>query len=132
MKDNISDMLTRIRNGQNAKLKNIILFYPTPKICIMLLDVLKKNGFIWGYTFINYNNKEHLNVFLKYTKDQNPIIKKIKRISTPGKRIYIRSTLLWKKNTGMGIFIISTHMGLKTDNECRFLNLGGELICYIQ
>jgi len=132
MKDNISDMITRIRNGQKAKLKEILLFWPTPKICIRILNILKTEGFIRGYSKTIINNKEFVSVLLKYTEYEEPCIRKIERISTPGKRIFVKSKSFWKVNTGRGIFIISTPYGLCTDNKSRFFNYGGEILFYIE
>jgi len=92
MKDNISDMITRLRNGQKAKLLYVDLFWPTPKNCLKILDILKKEGFIKEYIYISkILNKKIVRVFLKYSKNQTPLITKINRISTSGKRIYIRA-----------------------------------------
>ena len=132
MKDNFSDMITRIRNGQKAKLFEVSLFWPTPKICLNVLNVLKNEGYIRGYRKIVLNNKTFISVLLKYTALQEPIIKKIERVSTPGKRIYIKSKSFWKMNTGRGIFIVSTSKGLHTDSENRFLNIGGEVLFYVE
>ena len=133
MKDNISDMLTRIRNGQKARLLGVVLFWPTPNFCIKILDLLKKEGFIRGYKkIITKTKKESVCVLLKYTHLNEPIIKKIERVSTPGKRIYVKSKSFWKLNTGRGVYIVTTSKGLFTDTENRFLNQGGEVLFYIE
>jgi small subunit ribosomal protein S8 len=132
MKDNISDMITRIRNGQKSKLFEVILFWPTPKICLNILDILKNEGYIRGYRKIVSNNKTCISVLLKYTEFQEPVIKKIERVSTPGKRIFVKSKSFWKINNGRGIYIISTPLGLHTESENRFLNLGGEVLFYVE
>lgn len=132
MKDNISDMITRIRNGQKAKLGEIVLFWPTPKICINILDLLKKEGFIRGYKKTVLNEKNCISILLKYTTFNEPVIKRIERVSTPGKRIYVKSKSFWKINNGRGIYIISTPIGIHTDSENRFFNLGGEVLFYIE
>lgn len=132
MKDYISDMLTRIRNGQKAGLNEIILFWPTPNFCIKLLTIFQAEGFIRGFKKIIINQKIYILVLLKYTEFQNPIIKKIERISKPGKRSYISSKNLWKLNNGKGLLILSTPRGLMTDTQARILSAGGELICYIE
>ena len=132
MKDNISDMITRIRNGQKSKLFEVLLFWPTPKVCFKVLDLLKQEGYIRGYKKIEFNNKIHIKVLLKYTEFQEPLIKKIERVSSPGKRIYVKSKSFWKVNNGRGVFIISTPSGLQSDSSSRFLNLGGEVIFYIE
>ena len=132
MKDNISDMITRIRNGQKAKLFEVLLFWPTPKICLNILDILKNEGYIIGYRKIVSNNKICISILLKYTEFQEPVIKKIERVSTPGKRIFVKSKSFWKINNGRGVYIISTPSGIHTDAENRFLNLGGEVLFYIE
>ena len=81
MRDNISDLLTRIRNGQRAKLYEIVLFWPTPKVCLNILDLLKNEGFIRGYKKTLRNNKQIVTVLLKYTYLNEPLIKKPKKKS---------------------------------------------------
>jgi small subunit ribosomal protein S8 len=88
MKDNISDMLTRIRNGQKSKLYEINLYCPTPLICLKILNVLYKEGYIRGLKKSYLNKKLFIKVLLKYDIQGNSVIKKIERISTPGRRIY--------------------------------------------
>ena len=88
MKDSLSDLLTRIRNGQKAGLFEISLFQPTPKYCFKILDLLQKEGFIRGIKKVILNDKECFFILLKYTNFANPTIKKIERISKPGKRVY--------------------------------------------
>jgi len=132
MKDNISDMITRIRNGQKSKLAKVVLFWPTPKICLKILNILKKEGYIRGYKYILEDNKTKIIVLLKYTSFEKPVITKITRISSPGKRIFVKSTAFWKVNTGLGTYIVSTVQGLHTDTENRFLNLGGEVLLYVE
>lgn len=133
MKDNISDMLTRIRNGQKAFLDEIPLFWPTPKFCLQILTVLQQKGFIRGIRKKPHIlNQTQIFVLLKYTSNQNPVISKIDRISCPGKRIFCKSVNLWKINNGRGTFIISSPQGLITENEARLLNVGGEVILYIE
>ena len=129
MKDNLSDMLTRIRNGQRANLLEIPLYWPTPKVCIKVLNILEKEGVIRGFKKILVKNKEYIFILLKYNEFQNPIIKKIERISKPGKRVYAKSKLFWKINGGKGFFIISSPIGLITEKTARFSNIGGEVLC---
>lgn len=131
MKDNISDMLVRIKNGQKAKLFEIYLFSPTPKICINILDILYKEGYIRGYKKLFYNNKLRIKVLLKYDLEGNPIISKLVRVSKPGKRVYTSIKSLWKIKSGLGVFILSTKKGILTDNDARYLNIGGEVLCYL-
>jgi small subunit ribosomal protein S8 len=88
MRDNISDMLARIKNGQQAKLFEINLFSPVPKVCLQILNLLYKEGYIRGFKKVYINKKLHIKVLLKYDLEGNPVIKKISRVSKPGRRIY--------------------------------------------
>jgi len=132
MKDCISDLLTRIRNGQKNNLFEISLFWPTPKICLQILKVLQKEGFIRGFKKTILQNKVYYVVLLKYTEFQKPIIKKIERISKPSCRLFSTSKNFWTLNNGKGCLIISTTKGLITDTEARLLNCGGEILFYIE
>jgi len=91
MIDILSDMLTRIRNGQKASLLEVFLYNPMPKICIQILKILQKEGFIRGFKTIIINDKEHFIVLLKYNIEQVSVIRKIKRVSKSGRRLYIKS-----------------------------------------
>jgi small subunit ribosomal protein S8 len=132
MKDNISDMLTRIRNGQKAHLLEIPLFWPTPRINIQILKILEQEGYIRGFKKEIFNEKLCIFVLLKYTDFQQPVIKKIERISKPGKRTFCKTKNFWKLNNGGGILVISSPLGLITDSTARKLNLGGEILFYIE
>lgn len=131
MKDNISDMLTRIRNGQKSKLYEIELYCPTPLICLNILNVLYKEGYIRGLKKNYINKKLTVKVLLKYDIQGTPVISKIERVSTPGRRVYSSIKSLWKIKSGLGIFILSTPKGILTDSEARYLNIGGEVLFYI-
>lgn len=131
MKDNISDMITRIRNGQKSKLYEIDLYYPTPLICLNILNVLYKEGYIRGLKKTYKNNNLHLKVLLKYDIQGSPVIKNIERISKPSRKVYTSIKSLWKINSGAGIFLLSTPKGVLTDFEARKFNVGGEILFYI-
>lgn len=131
MRDNISDMLTRIRNGQQAKLFEIELFHPVPKVCLQILNILYKEGYIRGFKKVYLNKKLYIKVLLKYDLEGNPVINKITRVSKPGRRVYSSIKSLWKIKSGLGVFVLSTPKGIITDADARFLNTGGEVLCYI-
>lgn len=133
MKDYISDMIVRIKNGQKVRLKSILLHHSTPKHCLKILDLLTSEGFIYGYQeFLNQEtNAKQIKVLLKYNTNGIPAINNIFRISTAGRRIYVSTKTLWKPKTTSGIFILSTPKGFYVDRDARFFNLGGELICGI-
>ena len=127
--DPIGDMFTRIRNGQMRKLTTIDV--PASNFRIKILEVLKTEGYINNY-FIEKkeNNKKNLKVDLKYYEGV-PVIKEIKRISKPGRRIYSKAVSIPKIQNGLGLAILSTPKGVMSDNEARKNNLGGEIICRV-
>ncbi|AFA41039.1 30S ribosomal subunit protein S8 [Wigglesworthia glossinidia endosymbiont of Glossina morsitans morsitans (Yale colony)] len=128
LQDPIADMLTRIRNGQISKKK--FIYMPSSNSKISIANVLKNEGFIESYEIKN-EIKPILKLVLKYFKG-TPVIEKIKRISSPGLRIYKNKKSLPQVKSGMGIAIISTSKGIMTDKAARNLNLGGEIICYVE
>ena len=130
MVDQISDMLTRIRNGQRAGLLKIQLYTPSSIVCLKILNVLYKEGFIRGFN-IKLKNPLIIEVFLKYDTFGNPIIKQITRISKPGNRKYTNIKMLWNIKSGLGIFILSTPKGIMTHFDAKILNYGGEILCSI-
>lgn len=130
MNDQISDMLTRIRNGQRAGLAKISLYKPSSKICLKILNVLYKEGYIRGFTLTSQNPLT-IEVLLKYDNFGNPTIKQISRISKPSRRFYTNIKLLWNLKAGLGIFILSTPKGVMSHLDAKILNTGGEVICSI-
>ena len=127
--DPIGDMITRIRNAQMRHLSNVQI--PSSKFRARILDVLKKEGFISGYKSISDSKtKESLSVDLKYNNG-SPVIKEIKRVSKPGRRIYARADSIPKIQNGLGLAIVSTSKGIMTDNDARSKNIGGEIICRV-
>ena len=127
--DPIADMITRIRNAQLRTLSTVII--PNSKFRAKILDVLKVEGFISDYKFISdTKNKGSLLVDLKYYNGL-PVIKEIKRISKPGRRIYTKAESIPRIQSGLGIAIVSTSMGIMSDNDARLKNIGGEIICSV-
>ena len=129
MQNFLGDMLTRIRNGQRARLGAIYLHPFTPKLCVQVLVLLRIEGYISGFQYICLNNKIFIKVLLKYNNVGEEVIKSIFQISKPGRRIYLGLNSLWKPKNSFGIFIISTSKGLMVDREARLNNLGGEILC---
>jgi len=127
--DPIGDMFSRIRNGQMRLLESINV--PASNFRLQILEVLKSEGYISNF-FIEKkeNNKKNLKVDLKYYEG-NPVIKEIKRVSKPGRRIYSRADSIPKIQNGLGLAIISTTKGVMSDNEARKNNIGGEIICRV-
>lgn len=129
MSDPLSDMLTRIRNGQRARKSSIVA--PASKLRSGVLEVLKREGFIRGYS--QYQLRPGLNEFkieLKY-HEGDPVIREINRVSTPGRRVYSKIKDLSRMYDGLGISILSTPRGVLSDSEARAANVGGEVLCQV-
>jgi small subunit ribosomal protein S8 len=127
--DPIGDMLTRIRNGQMRSLNKINI--PFSNFRLKILEVLKKEGYIIDFNIDNGKQKiKFLSVNLKYYEGQ-PVIKEIKRVSKPGRRVYSKATSIPKVLNGLGVAILSTSKGVMSDTDAIKNNLGGEIICKI-
>ena len=127
--DPIADMIARIRNAQLRVLHTVSI--PNSKFRARILDVLKEEGFIADYKYVEENkSKGSLVVNLKYTNG-SPVIKEIRRVSKPGRRIYTKADSLPKIQNGLGIAIVSTSMGIMSDSNARSKNIGGEIICRV-
>ena len=126
--DPIGDMIARIRNAQLRALNNVTI--PSSKFRARILDVLKQEGYIANYKISSDNKKESLLVDLKYSNGL-PVIKEIKRVSKPGRRIYAKAGSIAKIQNGLGVAIVSTSMGIMSDNDARTKNIGGEIICRV-
>ena len=127
--DPIGDMLTRIRNGQMRSLNKINI--PFSNFRLKILEVLKKEGYIIDFNIDNGKKKiKFLSVDLKYYEGQ-PVIKEIKRVSKPGRRVYSKATSIPKVLNGLGLAILSTSKGVMSDTEAIKNNLGGEIICKV-
>jgi len=129
MTDPIGDMLTRIRNGQQAH-KSAILS-PASKLRENVLSVLQREGYIRGYSRTDYERgKSELSIELKYHEGQ-PVIQYIQRVSKPGRRVYSSIRDLPRVSNGLGISILSTPKGVMSDTEARDEKVGGEIICQV-
>ena len=127
--DPLGDLLTRIRNGQTARLTAVSS--PSSKHRVNVLEVLKREGFIRDYSVSKKENgASELNVELKYSEGQ-PVIREIARISKPGRRVYSKITEVPRFYNGLGISILSTSRGVLSDKEAREANVGGELLCRV-
>ena len=127
--DPIGDMITRIRNAQLRALNNVTI--PNSKFRARILDVLKREGYISNYKLLSDSkNKSSLLVDLKYHNGL-PVIKEIKRVSKPGRRIYAKADSISKIQNGLGLAIVSTSKGIMSDNDARMKNVGGEIICRV-
>ena len=127
--DPIGDMFSRIRNGQMRLLNSIDI--PSSKFRKNILKILKEEGYIKDYYIEkSQNNKISLKINLKYYEG-DPVIKEIKRISKPGRRVYSRANSIPRVMNGLGLAILSTPKGVMTDSEAKKNNIGGEIICKV-
>ena len=127
--DPIGDMIARIRNAQMRTSHNVAI--PNSKFRVKILEILKQEGYISDYKIISGSTKKDtLLVDLKYYNGL-PVIKEIKRISKPGRRIYARASSIPRIQNGLGLAIMSTSIGIMSDNDARIKNVGGEIICRV-
>jgi small subunit ribosomal protein S8 len=128
--DPIGDLLARIRNGQlrgTAKIKS-----PNSRLRVRLLDVLQQEGYIRGYSEVEFKDtgRKELEIELKYHEGR-PAIRELKRVSTPGRRVYTSVKDLKPHRQGLGVSIVSTPQGVMTDSNAREKNVGGEVLCQV-
>ena len=127
--DPIGDMFSRIRNGQMRSLDSIDI--PSSNFRKNILKILKEEGYINDYYIEkSKNNKINLKINLKYYEG-DPVIKEIKRISKPGRRVYSRANSIPRVMNGLGLAILSTPKGVMSDTEAKKNNVGGEIICRV-
>ena len=127
--DPIGDMFSRIRNGQLRSLNSVVI--PSSNFRKNILKILKDEGYIQDFYIEKLeNNRINLKINLKYYEG-DPVIKEIKRISKPGRRVYSRATSIPKVMNGLGLAILSTPKGVMSDAEARKNNVGGEIICRV-
>ena len=130
MTDPIADMLTRIRNALTAKHETVEV--PASKIKVAIADILTKEGYIKGYEIVEGEVQNTILITLKYAPNKNQkVVTGLKRVSTPGLRVYAGVDNLPKVLGGMGIAILSTSKGVLTDKEARAQHIGGEVLAYI-
>lgn len=128
LQDPISDLLTRIRNGQMANLSEIDM--PSSKQKVAIATLLKNEGYISDFDVSESDKKKTLRLVLKYYQG-SPVIDEIKRTSRPGLRIYKGANDIPKVKNGLGIAVVSTCKGIISDREARKLGIGGEILCTV-
>ena len=126
--DPLGDMLTRIRNGLQAKKDSVLT--PSSKLRVRVLDVLQREGYIRGYTSEEVAGHAGIRIELKYFEGQ-PAIRHVARVSKPGRRVYSGSKELPRVRNGLGITIVSTPRGVLSDAEAREANVGGEVLAEV-
>jgi len=127
--DPIADMLTRIRNANSAMHEKVDVPFSKEKLAIA--KILKDEGFILNYKEIEEGNKKDIRVYLKFVDGKEKVIRGLKRISKPGRRVYTGVENMPKVLGGLGIAILSTPKGVITDKQCKTENVGGEVLCYV-
>ncbi len=129
MTDPIADMLTRIRNAVRVERPHVDL--PLSKVKRGLADVLKREGYIWDWEEVAAAPASQLRLHLKYGPHGERVIRHLKRVSKPGRRVYSGAVKLKPVLGGLGIFILSTSRGVISDREARQRKLGGEVLCEV-
>jgi len=127
--DPIADMLARIRNAIMARHSQVLV--PASKMKLAIVRILKKEGFIQNYDVTKDRPQAMIRIWLKYTEDKKPVLAGLKRVSKPGRRVYVGKKEIPWVLSGMGVAILSTSRGVMTDREARRLGIGGEVLCYI-
>jgi len=129
MTDPIADMLTRVRNANSAHKESVSM--PHSKIKEHIAEILKREGYIGGFSVADETVGKSLNIDLKYGPNREKSIAGVRRVSKPGLRVYAKSTALPRVLGGLGVAIISTSNGLLTDRQCESKGVGGEVLAYV-
>ncbi len=128
MNDPVGDLLSRIRNAQMRNRSSVTS--PSSKLRESVLEVLKSEGYIRGYTVTEREGRAEIDIELKYF-DGEPVIREIERVSKPGRRVYTSVKNLPRINNGLGVAIVSTPKGVMADHDARDANVGGEILCTV-
>jgi len=129
LNDPVGDLITRIRNAQMRNKSKVST--PGSKLRARVLDVLKSEGYIRGYSTVEFENgRTEFDIELKYF-DGEPVIRDISRVSKPGRRVYASVKTLPRVNNGLGVAILSTPKGVMADHDAREHNVGGEILCTV-
>jgi small subunit ribosomal protein S8 len=127
--DPIADMLTKIRNASLARFEKVDI--ATSRLKLEIVKILKNEGYVKNFKKISQDNLNYIRVFLKYDEEQNPIIHGLRKISTPGRRVYAGYKGMPRIFNGYGTLIISTSAGVTTGKKALEKKVGGELICSV-
>lgn len=125
--DPISELLTKVRNASRAEHRYVDVALSKEKLAI--IKILKEQGFV--ESFLVDEKKKSARIFLKYMKNRKPAIQELKRVSSPGLRVYVAKDKLPKVRSGLGVAIVSTSKGVMHDDAARKMGVGGELLCYV-
>jgi len=127
--DPIADYLVRIKNAVKAY-KDVVII-PSSQMKLEITKILKEEGFIENFKYEEDGKQGLIKIYLKYGPNREQVLRGIKRISKPGRRVYCKNSKIPKVQRGLGICILSTSKGILTDNQARRLKVGGEILCYI-
>ena len=129
MTDPIADLLTRIRNSMQARHGNLVV--PRSKIKLEIVKILKSEGFIEGYVEVETGPQGAIKIFPKYDANFNGVIRGLKRVSKPSRRVYVGRDDIPQVRNGLGVAILTTPGGVLTDRQARAKGVGGEVLCYV-
>lgn len=129
MMDRIADMLTRIRNAQTAGIEKIEM--PASKTLLSMAEILKEEGYITAVKAYNHKGHRFIRMTLRYDDEGAPVIREIKRVSKPGRRVYSGAEELPRVRRGYGVAVVSTSQGIMTDKKARAAKIGGEVLCTV-
>ena len=129
MSDPLADMLTRIRNAGMVNFKDVDI--PLSSLKKGVASILKREGYINDFQILNDKKQGVLKINLKYDSNENKIITGLRRVSKPGRRMYVRHDNIPKVMSGLGVSILSTSKGIITDKEARTMRVGGEILCEV-
>ncbi len=129
MMDRIADMLTRIRNAQNAGIEKVEM--PASKTLLAIAEIMKEEGYIAAVKAYNHKGHRFLRMTLRYDEDGAPVIREIQRVSKPGRRVYSGAEDLPRVRRGYGVAVVSTSQGIMTDKKARAAKIGGEVLCTV-
>jgi small subunit ribosomal protein S8 len=129
MTDPIADLLTRIRNAVAARHESVVV--PGSRLKMQIVQVLKNEGFIESFREVDESDGGKIRIFLRYDKENRGVIRGVRRISRPSRRIYVGRDSIPYVRDGLGVAILTTPRGILTDREARSEGVGGEVICFV-
>lgn len=127
--DQVSDMLTRIRNAALAHRDHALI--PASKLKLEVAKILKAQGYIQKYDLVDDKRHGQIRIHLRYSQHREPVITGLRRISRPGMRVYVNKDRIPRVLGGLGVAVLSTSQGVLTDREARRRGIGGEVLCYV-
>lgn len=129
MTDPIADLLTRIRNASAVRHTKVLI--PASNLKLRVVNLLREEGFVRNFKVIRDDKQDVICVYLKYTPENRPVISALERVSSPGRRAYVKAKNLPRVRNGLGVAILSTSRGVMTDTQARALHVGGEHLCSV-